>query len=96
MLPGMAKAIPAEAFNKRWYNRASGRNRGEQDPVSVNIHQQVHRFGSDRRTHRSARPSVLAGALPGREETPWSAEQSAFLESLIGTEDGARVLACWW
>ena len=41
------------------------------------------------------RPALLSWLVRslGREETPWSAEQSAFLDSLIGTEEGARVLA---
>ena len=29
----------------------------------------------------------------GRESDPWSAEQAAFLESLLGSEEGARILA---
>ena len=29
----------------------------------------------------------------GRESTPWSAEQSVFLESILDSEEGARILA---
>lgn len=29
----------------------------------------------------------------GRDSTPWTAEQAAFLESIIASEDGARILA---
>ena len=41
------------------------------------------------------KPDLISWLLRslGRESTPWTLEQSAFLESVLGSEEGARILA---
>ncbi|HEU5181858.1 MAG TPA: hypothetical protein VFW45_13805 [Candidatus Polarisedimenticolia bacterium] len=46
-------------------------------------------------TTGTIKPALISWLLRslGRESTPWSAEQSAYLESIMETEEGARILA---